>query len=1000
MLMVRKIVLSIVALLAVGFAAYAQTRQVSGTVKDEAGNAIVGASVVVDGTVNGATTAADGSFKISAPANATLTVSFIGYEDQSVNIAGKTQLAIVMNENAESIDDVVVMGYGSGRKVGTVIGSVESVKAEKFENRPSNNVMDAMQGQVAGLQIISGNGEPDATSTIRLHGVGSMNAGNEPLILLDGAPITTGTLLAMNQNDIASINVLKDASATSIYGSRAANGVIYVTTKKGNFNEDVTVTLRTQYSMSSATKPRVTAMNTEQLIDYTSRVYTILNEMDPNDPDQLKFVRDYYVKANRIDESIDTKWFDVIMHDNAPLYQVDLGVSGGTRKSSYYFSANYADQQGILPSSDMTRYTFRGSVETRIKDWIKSGISMGVGFHKSNNAFTLGSSDTNWFTNPVNAITFVPSFQNPYDEEGNPLQILNHAGGYASPLVLGDLFASTKERLQLNGAMFLELTPAKGLTIRTNLAANAFDYKSSSLNSPDYYYNEGEGSVSNGFQRNYDWTWTNTAEYKTSFADMHHISVLLGHETIYGTTEFTSFRVKGLTDSRFPYPSMGTETSGVPTYTFGEYAYNSVFGRVEYDYAEKYFVDFSVRNDASSRFAPSNRNAAFWSAGAMWNLKKEAFLADSEAVDRLSAKISYGTQGNSGIGDYRHYAAMGPALYNGKSGWNLSQIGSPDLGWETQKTLTVGVEVGFLNKLRLNIEWYRRQTADMLTEVPIPGTTGFTSEWINVGGMRNSGIDLSFNYDIYRDRNWFVNFHANFNYNKNQITEMWDGLTEYALDEASIMSIGDPYYNHYMQHWVGVDTETGVGMWATADGGVTPDPNEAAFFNTGKSWQAPYSGGFGVNVMWKGLSLVADFSWVHGNYLYNNSLYFTENPLFVNWNRNQTTGALDYWRQPGDDAKYASLESSIAYGGRNFNGDDLLESGSFLRLKNIQLAYSMPAKWFAKTKFIEGIRVYVGARNLWTVTGYTGLDPEIDSSLSLDNYPASRQWTFGAEFKF
>ena len=314
MLMVRKIVLSIVALLAVGFAAYAQTRQVSGTVKDEAGNAIVGASVIVDGTVNGATTAADGSFKISAPANATLTVSFIGYEDQTVNIAGKTTIDVVLKEDAQAIEAVSVIGYGSANKVGTAIGSVAKVKGEVLENKPTANVADALQGKVAGLQVYTSSGEPTSASSIRLHGVGSTNAGTAPLILLDGAPITTGTMVMLNPNDIESVNVLKDASATSVYGARAANGVMYIVTKKGTRDREATITLNTQYGISQPATNKFHFMSGSELATYQHK-YGYLTDS------QLEDI---------LASGVNTNWRKHLFNQNAPMYQVDLSVSGGS----------------------------------------------------------------------------------------------------------------------------------------------------------------------------------------------------------------------------------------------------------------------------------------------------------------------------------------------------------------------------------------------------------------------------------------------------------------------------------------------------------------------------------------------------------------------------------------------------------------------------------------------------------------------------------------------
>ena len=481
--------------------------------------------------------------------------------------------------------------------------------------------------------------------------------------------------------------------------------------------------------------------------------------------------------------------------------------------------------------------------------------------------------------------------------------------------------------------------------------------------------------------------------------------LLAGQEGIkFSETQFTAMRAGQIRDDLF----MLSNGIGTPSVTdeFNSYLFNSWFGRAEYSYAGKYTADATVRRDASSRFGSANRSAVFYSFGLMWNAKRERFLYNNQTISDLSFKVSYGTQGNASLpSNYAYWSTENTATYNDQTALYLGALGNENLGWETQKPLTVAANISLWNRLDLEVEFYNRITDDMLMSVPIPATSGFLSRYENVGSMRNRGVDLTLNADIVRTKDWLVNFHATFSYGRSIVTKLFHDYDEYAMPSMGLCyRVGKDAGSFYLPVFKGVNPDTGVQIWETVneDGtkGETEDFNQATMQLLDKSRYAPYSGGFGVNVMWKGLSLVADFSWVHGNYLYNNSLYFTENPLFVNWNRNQTTGALDYWRQPGDDAKYASLESSIAYGGRNFNGDDLLESGSFLRLKNIQLAYSMPAKWFAKTKFIEGIRVYVGARNLWTETGYTGLDPEIDSSFSLYNYPASRQWTFGAEFKF
>lgn len=1007
----RKILLLICAILSLCLQAVAQNVRVSGTVTDDDGAPVTGVTVVVKGTQNGTISGAAGKYSISVPKDAVLVFSSIGYQTKEVAVAGKSILNVTLSASATDIDDVVVIGYGTGKKISSTVGTVSQVKADKIETRPSNNVVDALQGQVAGLQIMTGSGELDQTSSIRLHGYGSINAGNEPLVLLDGAPITTGTLLAMNQNDIASISVLKDASATSIYGSRAANGVIYVTSKKGSRSDDCVVTLRTQYSMSSPTNPKIKAMSSEQLLDHLTNVNIAYAALDgeniPYDDMRADLVDYYGIEVGADGRPlVNTNWFDEIMRKNAPLIQTDLSVSGGSRKTSYYVSANYSDQEGILPGSDMTRYTFRSNIETQAHDWVKLGMSLGVGYHKSSNSFSVASMDMNWFTNPVNAISLVPAWQPAYDENGDVLGMLEWAGDYASPLKMHEWWPIKKNRIQLNGNLFVELTPVKGLTVRSSVAANGFDYRNRSTSSPDYKYSGGTGSATETFQRNYDWTLTNTAEYKFDIARNHGITLLVGQESIYGNTESYRVRMKGISDSRFLYLNHGTGLSSTPTYKTEEYTFNSVFGRLEYNFADKYFVDLSLRNDASSRFGSKNRNAMFYSAGAMWNVKKESFLKDVTAVSALSLKVNYGTSGNSGIGNYDQYATLAAKVYGSNSGWVLDGAGNPELAWEKQSLLTAGFNVGLLNKLNLEVSYYERKTTDMLLDTPITGTSGFTTIMKNVGSMRNNGVDITLGWDIFRNRDWAVNFHATYNYNHSRVTSLYNDQTQCpAYDEAEteFFMVGEAAPTYVMVKYLGVDTETGEPMFQLNEqGGVTNDFNEAEMLNLHKSWLAPHTGGFGFNVAWKGLSLAADFSWVQGNWMFNNTRLFSESVYFAgDGTLGQTTGALDYWKKPGDKAFYPSLEYQADNGyDWAYYSDALIEDGSFLRLKNLQLSYSLPSKILRPTKCLSGVKVWVGARNLLTFTKYTGLDPEVDGTYSLDNYPNSRQVTFGLELKF
>lgn len=1009
-LMIKKIVLSLITVLSFCSLAIAQNKQVTGTVTDVQGEPILGATVVAEGTTSGTTTDIDGRFALMVPADGSIVVSFIGYETKHVSVVGMTNVNVTLKEASEIIDEIVVVGYGSGKKISSVIGQVDQVKSDKIENRPSNNVADALQGQVAGLQIMTGSGEMNQTSSIRIHGIGSINAGTSPLILLDGAPISSSTLLALNQNDIAAINVLKDAAATSIYGSRAANGVIYVTTKTGRRNqgEDVEVTLRAQYAMTSAIDPRITPMNSEEFLNYRAASavadkYGVYSPNNRNYNTYLNIERQKLISQYNIDMDTNVNWWDEIFEKNAPMYQVDLSVSGGSAKTAYYFSGNFSDETGILPGSASQRYTFRTNVDTKVNNWLRVGLNLGMGYTGASTADTDSTTGGLYVSNPVIAALITPSYQPLYDKEtGEMLNFLTQTSA-VNPLLTPYYMPRGSSRLQLNGSGYVELTPVKGLTIRSSLSADGFDWQPWSKTSPLTPSPTGgifgSGSDTELYQRLYSWTWTNTAEYKFTLNDKHNFTALLGEETIYNSNTSTSFTVIGITSSDYINPSMGSEVSALPSYGISQSASNSVFGHLEYNFDERYFFDVTLRNDASSRFAKEKRNAFFYSVGAKWNVKRESFLRDNETISDLGLSVSYGTQGNSDIGSYAYLRYLGASsAYDGTTTWALAALGDPNLTWEKQSILSVNLDIQLWKKLRVELGYYRRQTTDMLFSIPLAPSSGFSARAGNIGAMRNSGVDVTINYDIYNTKDWYINFRTTFNYNKNQVTKLWDpSLKTVSMGNGLYAwSVGDPYPTWEMPQWMGVDPNSGLDTWVSLDGGITTDFNNAAYVNQGTSNIAPYTGGFSITAQWKGLALSADFSWVAGNYVYNNTMYFLANgPVALNNGFNACTEAFDYWKEPGDATKYPRLDQDIQFDTR------MLEKGDFMRLKNLQLSYSLPTHILQKTKFIKGLKVWIGGRNLWTVTGYNGLDPEAaEMGVDVDVYPNTRQITFGLEFKF
>ncbi len=985
--MVRKLVLSLIAVLGVTLS-FAQNRQVTGTVSDQSGKPVVGATVLVDGTHVGTTTGADGKFTVTAPANGKLSVSFVGYESQTVAIAGKTRVDISLQEDTHAIDEVTIIGYGSGNKVGTVIGSVAKVKGEVLASKPTVNAADALQGQVAGLQVYTSSGEPTESSSIRLHGVGSLEAGSTPLILLDGAPITTGTMVMLNPNDIESVNVLKDASATSIYGSRAANGVIYIATKKGRRDSDAVITLNAQYGISQPASSKFHLMSGSQLADYQHKYGVITDKQH----------------EEILASGVNTDWREYLFDQSAPMYQVDLSITGGSEKTSYYISGMFMDQKGTDPNSGVHKYTVRSNVESQANKWLKVGMNLGVGYDKRQLAESTMGNLNYMANNAAFASIMFPTYVSPYEYnektgkyDGPESEYLAYFGGI-NPILYNKYRRNIGQTLQINGTGYLQITPFKNFNIKSQFSADVWMYNTKNTSNPSNPYGSGKGSVLKANDFDHTFTYTNTVDYQWTTNCKHNFYILAGHESVqYRYDGFTAKRT-GQTDDRLMMLDNGTGTPQVSDAS-QEYAFNSAFGRIEYNFDKKYFVDASVRYDASSRFGADNRGAVFYAFGAMWDMKKEKFLADSKTLTSLKLKLSYGTQGNADIPEYAALGLIGTTTYDDASGLVISTTDNPDLGWETQKLFTIGVSAGFWNnRLTADVEFYNRKTEDMLMEVPFPMTSGYATGYRNVGAMVNRGIDININADIVRTKDWLVNFHANFTWNRNRITKLFNGYHEYPRPSYLLnYTIGHDGGEFYCETLLGVDPADGKYMWVhvdpeTGERSSTKDYSEATPELQGKSQYAPYAGGFGLTASWKGISVNADFSWNYGKYIVNNDRIYTELDNFSNYSRN--LDLLDRWEKPGDVAKYAKFGELVQF------DSHLVEDASFLRLKSLTVAYDFPRQWMAKTGFMKGLRLYFTARNLFTVTGYTGFDPEIDTNLTYGGYPNSRQFVGGIQLTF
>lgn len=990
-----KLLIAALAFAASAVFAAAQNVNVSGVVSDAStGEPVVGAAVRLEGSSTKYTmTDAFGNYTIvSVPSNGTLEITLLGYKEAAVPVSGRSVINVALETDAQLIEDAVVLGYGSAKKISAITGSATTVNSKILQNAPVASVGDALQGQVSGLQVWSNSGEPSSTVSMRIRGISSISADTEPLFILDGAPVPASIFTALNANDIENITVMKDASATSIYGSRAANGVVFITTKKGVKGEKPSIIVRGQYGVSNMIRHSVPLMNSEQWFDF--------NEM--MDPAFLDKPGRAAQKDYALDHGINTDWTSYFFKENAPTWSADATFSGGTDKVDYYFSAGALSQEGNAPYSNMSRVSIMSKINTQLTSWLKTGLSLNLTYQEQETTGFSGSSSRNSPYNPMFMANQMLPWLSPYEITDNPdgsftfgeeKDYFDEMGMY-NTLYLQRIQPSSANYIRLSGNLYEQITPVKGLTLKAVQALTGNDRRTSYKANPVGPF-VGAGTAEEGFSRYYAITLTNTAEYTVDFLEGHNITALVGQEAIINSTNSFTAGIEGITDERQEQISDGTVLVK-PEYSMSEEAYNSYFARLSYNYADRYLLDGSFRRDGSSLFGKNRRYANFWSVGARWNLMNEDFLKDVSWINTLSLKASFGTTGNSSIDNYLAYGVVGAYSnpYNGNTAWGLGRPANDDLTWEVVENLNIGVSARFFNALSIDVDFYNKMTKDMLMEIPYSLTTGHDGGWGNVADMMNRGVDFELSFDVPMPKDFYLNVSANFNYNKNLITKLFDGRDSFEFANTGLnLQVGRPYGEFYFVRSAGVDPRDGMQMWYDADGNKTKTYSSDYAVFTGKQQYAPWAGGFNFNFGWKGLSVGAQFAWVAGKYTINNDRFFLMNPKFA-VDGNVAAELLDMWTTPGQVTDVPSYLSE-----RKFD-DELIEDSSFLRLKNLQISYALPSSWMKKTGFISGLRVFAVGRNLLTFTKYTGYDPESDAQVQLGRYPNSKQLTFGVEFTF
>ena len=949
--------------------AQAQNRvRITGTVTSSEDNQPLVGAAVIDSAGNGVITDLDGHYEIIADSASKLVFSCFGFLDVEKTVPDKDSciLDVALETETLKLEDAVVIAYGVRRK-GTVTGSVSTVKADKLENTPVPAFDQALQGQVAGLSVLSSTGEPSASATMVIRGTNSINSGTAPLYILDGVAISASDFNTINPADIESMSVLKDASSTSIYGARASNGVIVITTRRGRNMEKANVSLKAQFGVSSIAYGNWDLMNTAERIQYEKET-----GMDAG--------QDYALLSQT-----DVNWLDAVFNKFAILQNYEVAVSGATNKTNYFVSGAYYNQDGIAPASGFERYSFRTNFEQRLGSKVKMGVNMMLNYQN------IQQADEGNYTlvTPISAARFMLPYWNPYREDGSLASISDGSwkGQGQNPL---EWIANNPMKYKKYKALamgFVEADLYNGLTFRSQFSADYSHSTGFGQSFPSYTPNLGEGTASRSSSDVLNLQISNTLTYKFNLSNIHDFTFMLGQEGENYHAEGFSVTGKGQTNDLLTDVAFATRVTSWSSYADSDYARVSFFGRGEYSYSNKYFLEASVRTDGSSRFGKNNRWGVFGAVGFMWNLRNEDFAAPArDWLTNAQISFSSGTAGNSSIPNYEHLELLGGfGNYVGDSAMRPTQPGNEDLTWESCWTTNLGFHAGFWNRLNVDLEFYNKYTTDMLMAVPLSyaQSNGYGYRWENVGGMVNTGVEFNLAADILRIGDFSWNVNANFGYNLNRITELYNGVTEYENANTNTkLVVGHPLGEFYMNRFAGVNPANGDALWYDKDGNITNVIRDSDRVLLGKSCNAPFQGGFGTVFSWKGLSVSAQFSFVAGRYMVNNDRYFDEsNGRFATYN--QSRRLLERWKQPGDITDIPRHGVFTEFDSR------LLEDASFLRLKNLMVSYTFPK-----------VRIYLQGQNLFTVTGFSGLDPEGVANIYAAQYPMSRQFTFGLDLMF
>ena len=974
---------------------FAQQITVQGVVKDQTGETVIGASVMEKGTTNGTITGIDGDFSLNMSPNGTLVVSFVGYKTQEVQVKGQKQLQVVLSEDAEMLDEVVVIGYGTMKK-SDLTGAVSSIGNKDIKDSPVSNLGQAIQGKISGVQIVDA-GKPGDNVSIKIRGLGSIN-NCDPLVVIDGVPTDLG-LSSLNMADVERLDVLKDASATAIYGSRGANGVVMITTKRGTEGKGK-LAVSANYSFQNATNVP-SLLNAAQYAELSNDMM-VNSGRNPN-PEW----------ANPSELGAGTDWMDELLRTGV-MQNYTVSYSGGNEKSHYYVSGGFLDQSGIVKSVNYRRFTFQSNSDAQVLKWLKF----------SNNITFSADTKKSGSYNIGDALKALPIYP-----------VKNEDGSWSGPDGNSEWYGSTRNPIgptelnksQTDGYNFLanltaELTFTKWLKFKSTFGYDAKFWFIDNF-TPKYNWKPTPTEETSRYKsdnKSFTYLWDNYFLFDHTFAEKHRVGLMAGMSAQWNTNDYLNAQ-----KNVFMFDNVHEMDNGEEMYAIGgnetEWALLSYIARVNYSYEDRYLLTATIRRDGSSRFGKKHRWGTFPSVSVAWRASQEKWFPKNDYINDLKVRAGYGVTGSqASVGNYSYLASYNTSVYPfGISSGNQtalvsSTLANPYIHWEEVAQTNIGFDASLFNsRVMFSFDAYLKETRDMLVKASIPITSGFedtTTTYTNAGKVRNQGIEMSLHtINLTGELGWETNLTAT--YNKNKIKDLNSDVPYYInqINNSYVTMLAKDYPINVFYGYVtdGIfQNQSEVNTHAVQPGaepgdirfrdlnndGVINDSDRTVIGNPNPSWL------FSMNnsLSYKGFELSVFLQGIAGNKIYNaNNIDNTGMAAAYN----QTTDVLKRWQGEGTSN---SMPRAV-FGDPNQNtrvSDRFVENGSYLRLKNITLSYTFPKQWLQKAQ-IENARLSLSCENVATITGYSGFDPEVGiNGIDQNRYPISRTFSLGLNFNF